>query len=382
MQTKIAFITNICTHYVIRLFELLGEKYNTEFFFTGGHEDYWDKKNKLWEGSFNTQYLKGLFLLPKFKITPGVFKLFFKKVDIFIKTIDDRFALLLIFFIAKVRRKPFILWTGIWHHPETLTHKITYGFTKFIYKHSDAVIVYGKHVRDYLINLGVQADKIFCAFHSVDNTIINKFVSEENKKKLKDFLGVSGHKVVLYVGRLNRCKGLDYLIEAVSNIDSSDVTVLFIGGGTEKSTFEGKCKRLGIQYRFLGHIPNQELYRYYAIADIFVLPSITTVDFKEPWGLVINEAMNQACPIITTDAVGAAAGGLVIDNKNGLIVPEKNSVALKNAIELLLKDKALRKRMGRLSKDIIKDWTPKEMLKGFSRAIDYVCKKYDIGQQD
>ena len=52
--------------------------------------------------------------------------------------------------------------------------------------------------------------------------------------------------------------------------------------------------------------------------------------------MVINEAMNQGCPVIITDAVGAGAGGLVEDGQNGYIVREKDSIALKEAVEKLL----------------------------------------------
>ena len=51
------------------------------------------------------------------------------------------------------------------------------------------------------------------------------------------------------------------------------------------------------------------------------MPSVPTRTFREPWGLVVNEAMHQRTPVIATDAVGAAAGGLVRDGRNGLVVP-------------------------------------------------------------
>ena len=60
---------------------------------------------------------------------------------------------------------------------------------------------------------------------------------------------------------------------------------------------------------------------FYAGSDVVVVPSVPTRDFLEPWGLVVNEAMNQGVPVIATDAVGAAAGGLVRHERNGLVVP-------------------------------------------------------------
>lgn len=372
VKRKTVFVTNICTHYVVRLFELLGEKYDIRYLFTGGYESYWEGKNKLWMGDFNGRYLKGFFLLPKVKITPGLFSLLFKRFDIFIKTIDDRFALPFVFLAAKLQRAPFILWTGIWQHPNTFVHKISFAFMKFIYKQSDAIITYGEHVKKYLVHLGVNADKIFCAPHSVDNSVFNKFVSAEEKNKVKKDLGISQGKIILYVGRLDLCKGLDYFVEAVSRANITDINILFIGTGKQKEVLEGKCKRLSIRHYFLGHISNQDLYSYYAIADIFVLPSVSTKDFKEPWGLVINEAMNQGCPVITTDAVGAAMGGLVEDGINGFILPEKNSDKLGIAIKKLIDNEELLQRMREAARTKIKNWTPTQTREGFIQAIDYV----------
>ena len=51
-----------------------------------------------------------------------------------------------------------------------------------------------------------------------------------------------------------------------------------------------------------------------------MIPSVPTPTFREPWGLVVNEAMNRGLAVIASDAVGAAAGGLVRDGENGLIV--------------------------------------------------------------
>jgi glycosyltransferase involved in cell wall biosynthesis len=378
MRKRITFTTNICAHYTIKLFELLSKKYKVKFCFTGAAKNYFDAKSELRTENFDCCYFKGFYIFPKFKIIFGLFRLLFERQDIFIKTIDGRFDLPLIFLFAKILKKPFILWTGIWTHPDTFFHKLSYVFTKFIYRHSDAIVAYGEHVKQYLRGLGVDEEKIFFAPHSIDNTLFDMSSSEDEKFRLRKELSLKNDKIILYVGRMEECKGIKYLIEAISMIKDVPVTFVLIGGGAKKNILEEQCKSSAINYRYLDYVSNAQLYKYFSIAEVFVLPSITTKEFKEPWGLVVNEAMNQACPVITTDAVGAAAGGLVRDGKSGFIVPEKNSAVLKNAIEILLKNPELRKRMGRFSREIVKNWTPEEMLKGFSQAINYACRKYDM----
>ena len=71
----------------------------------------------------------------------------------------------------------------------------------------------------------------------------------------------------------------------------------------------------------LGPLEPPQLRDAYAGADVLIVPSIATRAFREPWGLVVNEAMSRGLPVIASDAVGAAAGGLVRDGETGLVVP-------------------------------------------------------------
>ena len=126
---------------------------------------------------------------------------------------------------------------------------------------------------------------------------------------------------------------------------------------------------------FVGFVEYLGLYLYYALADVFVLPSITTDHFKEPWGLVVNEAMNQGVPVVTTDAVGAAVGGLVSDGVNGLVVKERDPAALASAINRILADGLTYKQMSQACLDTIRDWDFEKMIGGFRAAIERVKEK-------
>lgn len=371
-QNKIAFVTNMCPHYSIGFFELFSKTYSTDFFFTGGDEKYWDRQNKQWTGDFHGQYLKGFYIFPKIKVIPGLRRLFSSEYKVVIKTVDGRFELPFVFLLAKLRRKPFILYTQMWMHPRTFFHQVSFIFLKIIYKHSDAIIVYGDHGKKYLASLGVAPAKIYLAPQAMDNRLFNHLVSEEDKQVLKERLGCENRKIILYVGRLEECKGLTYLMEAASLIKDLGFTMLFIGTGSMRNALEKSAQTNSLKAIFLEHIPNHQLMKYYAIADLFVLPSITTKDFKEPWGMVINEAMNQGCPVIVTDAVGAGAGGLVEDGQNGYIVREKDSIALKEAVEKLLRNEQLRSQMAHNAVKKIAGWTFQKMIEGFKQAIDFV----------
>ena len=111
-----------------------------------------------------------------------------------------------------------------------------------------------------------------------------------------------------------------------------------------------------------------ELRNLYAASDVLVLPSIPTRTFREPWGLVVNEAMNRGLPVIASDAVGAAAGGLVRDGHNGLVVPAGDSAALADAIRRLAADAPLRARLGEPGARDVRAFSHDAWAQGFSRS--------------
>jgi glycosyltransferase involved in cell wall biosynthesis len=119
----------------------------------------------------------------------------------------------------------------------------------------------------------------------------------------------------------------------------------------------------------LGAVDPVELRNVYAACDVLVLPSIATRTFREPWGLVVNEAMNRGMPVIVSDAVGAAAGGLVRDEVNGLIVEAGDSDALAHAIVRLADDPRLRARLGARGAQDVRAYTYDAWAEGFSAAL-------------
>lgn len=376
---NIAFVTNICAHYRVKTFETLARCYNVDYyFFSAGDEWYWQQQHGVKTGNFHYEYLPG-FRLGRTRITPTLpWKLWRGNYDVYIKCINGRFALPMTYLIARLKRKPFILWTGIWMRLQTPFHRLVWPLTRYIYYHADAIVVYGEHVKRYLISEGVPADRIFVAAHAVDNEAYNRLVPEEEKDALRHQLGISPEqKVVLYLGRLVEEKGVPYLIEAFASLQREDVVLVIVGTGPEKERLKHLVSEKGItkQVRFTGYVPPERTLPYYAIAWVFGFPSITTPYFKEPWGLVVNEAFNQAVPVVATEAVGAAAGGLVQDGVNGFVVPERDSTALARALQRILDDVDLRERMSRNARQIIADWDNERMVLGFRQAIEYVITK-------
>jgi len=111
------------------------------------------------------------------------------------------------------------------------------------------------------------------------------------------------------------------------------------------------------------------LAKFYAIADLFVLPSL-----EEVWGLVLNEAMAAGLPIITTERVGGARD-LVKDEENGYLVKSGNIDELSERIGKIILDTSLLGKMGERSHSSIKNFSLDAAIKEILKAISYVEEK-------
>jgi glycosyltransferase involved in cell wall biosynthesis len=85
--------------------------------------------------------------------------------------------------------------------------------------------------------------------------------------------------------------------------------------------------------------------------------------------LVVNEAMHQGTPAIATDAVGAAAGGLVRDGRNGLVAPAGDARALATRIATLAADPALRERLGTAAREDVAAFSEAAWVHGMQQAL-------------
>jgi glycosyltransferase involved in cell wall biosynthesis len=385
-RIRAAFVTNICPHYRVQTFETLSRKLAVEFlFYSAGNERYWQQSHGVRAGHFPHTYLRGVQFGQSMRVVPSLpTKLWKENYDVIVKCINGRFALPVTYITARLTRKPFVLWTGIWMSLETRFHRLVFPLTRWIYRHADAIVVYGEHVKRYLVDLNVAPEKIFVAAHAVDNSQYNRAISESKQTALKVKLGLRSEKIVLYLGRLEEEKGVDYLIRAFGRLNPSDAVLLVVGDGSVRENLKALVREHNIEdkTRFIGYISPEETLTYYAIADLFVLPSVTMPTGKEPWGLVVNEAMNQGLPVIATDAVGAAAGGLIQAGVNGFIVPERNSEALATAIERILVNRDLRDNMRQNACRIIAGWDNERMVQGFEQAIHYVLRTKSVRARD
>ena len=162
-------------------------------------------------------------------------------------------------------------------------------------------------------------------------------------------------KKVLFISVLDRFhgfKGLDRLLMAMVDVvkEMPEAKLVVGGGGELLDRYENMASSIGLEDRveFLGRVPEDEIVELYNSCALFVLPSISAS--QETFGMVLLEAMACSRPVVSTEIVGVAE--MVKRYGAGLIVESGDEVALAEAIIKLLKNEALRLRMGYVGREI------------------------------
>ncbi|MHB8163130.1 MAG: glycosyltransferase family 4 protein [Methanoregula sp.] len=162
-------------------------------------------------------------------------------------------------------------------------------------------------------------------------------------------------KYILYTGRLSHRKGLFDFIESAQWVlkDHPNIHYIIPGKGELQDQLKSKVKQMGLEakIKFLGFLDKEQIITLYQNAIIFVMPS-----HYEGLPTVLLEAMACGLPVIATDIGGN--NEVITSYQNGILVPPKSPVELAKAIEILLHDEDLRRRLGNNARDtIIREYT-------------------------
>lgn len=237
----------------------------------------------------------------------------------------------------------------------------------------DGFLAIGSRNREFYRAMGVPDDRVFDFPYTVDNErmIAAATLDEEQRKAIRAQYGLRpGVPAVLYASKFMERKHPDDVIEAVSRLraEGLEVDALMVGSGEMEAKLKEQAARVpGHPIAFPGFINQQELPRLFGACDIFALPSEA-----EPWGLIINEAMCGALPILASDEIGSVAD-LVVHGENGLLFPAGDVDALTAALRKLVIEPALIESMGKSSLARIKDWNYDRCVKGLRAAVDKVA---------
>ncbi len=209
----------------------------------------------------------------------------------------------------------------------------------------DKIIVASKMVFETVVKLGVDPKKIFLVPYGLNQDWF-KYKSKPKKGR------------ILFVGLVGLRKGVHYLAEAARIISNKgyDYEIVVVGKEFVDTTID---LYKGPQY--LGHIPRSEIIKEYLTADVFVLPTIA-----DGFGLVHLEAMACGVPVITTENCGS----VVDHNKDGLIVPIRDPIAIADSILKIVENRDLRNKMSKAAKIKARKYTWSQYKKRLFEVLD------------
>lgn len=182
-------------------------------------------------------------------------------------------------------------------------------------------------------------------------------VSMANFKKDKEKIGrinrkygLENKKVILFTGRLTKNKGVEYLINAASDIKG---TILIVGGGYDRKRLEKIIKEKKLKNVIMvGYIKADQsefFHAFYERADVYVSPSV----WEEPLGLTILEAMAAGTPVVATKRGGIVS--VIKDGENGFFVNARNSKQIAERVNMLLLNDKLRQKVSKNAAKTIAD---------------------------
>jgi glycogen(starch) synthase len=211
------------------------------------------------------------------------------------------------------------------------------------------------------------ADKVEVIYNGVNAAKFEFEWTEEERAAHRAKLALPEEKIVMYVGRFVREKGIHILLNAASVVlaQEPDTKFLIVGGGN-RERFEKFLDWAGLREKvlFTGFMSNRSLHQLYRVADVAVFPSL-----YEPFGIVALEGMAAGAPVVASDAGGLRE--VVLHDVTGTLTFSGNAESLAWGILHVLRDPARAKKLGETARKRLKedfDW---------SRIADQTISVYD-----
>lgn len=355
-ELKVLWLTNIPSPYRVDFFNELGKTCKLLVLFEKAYakdrEEGWINHSFLY---FKGIFLKGKSVAADKAFCPEVIKIIKKyHFDYIVIANPATPTGILAIVYMKLHKLPYLI-EGDGGLPKD-GKGIKERFKRHLLKGAKAYFSTSRTHDEYYIGYGVNKELIYrYPFTSVRRSEICYTVPDHDHKELiRRTLGISEKKVMVSVGRVIPVKGFDLILHAARSL-SSEIGIYIIGGQPNREYLEFIQEANLTNIHFIDFQSKEALKQYYQMADLFVLPTR-----GDSWGLVINEAMSNGLPVITTDRCVAGLE-LVEDNKNGYIVPTENVTMLVERIKRVLEEDDLRVSMAEYSLRIIRDYTIEAM---------------------
>ena len=213
-------------------------------------------------------------------------------------------------------------------------YRLTRLMESWVFRRADAITTICAGLRDEIIGRGIAAGKITVIPNAVDLAQLGS--ADEPDAALQAQLGLTGQRVLGFVGPFYGYEGLDLAVAALAQIGDPAVKLLLVGGGPQDQALRAQVERLGLGQRviFTRRVPHQEVNRYYSLIDLLLYPrhSMRLTDLVTP--LKPLEAMAQQKLLLASDVGGHRE--LIEDGRTGWLFPAGDAAALARRAEQIL----------------------------------------------
>lgn len=238
--------------------------------------------------------------------------------------------------------------------------KVITPYTKSIFKYIDIMTAVSPTATNYVGTL--TSRKLIIVPNGID---LSKYKFNESSEES------TGTKTIFYIGRLERRKGVNYLLSAFDLLSSKDASyrLIIAGDGPDRSKLEAQVERESIKgVKFLGYIDEKTKLQLFQKSDLFCSPAL----YGESFGIVLLEAMATGCVTVAGNNSGYES---VMKGRGQLsIVNPKDETEFARRIELLINDDLLRQ--------VWKDWAKEHVLQyDYTKVIDRYISIYETAYE-
>lgn len=355
-RPRVLVCDNEMSPYKLPLYQELSKTWDLTVYFSRhrGTGRLWQIDPQKW--TFRYKVLKRLPWIP-FNVNPALPFRALAPYDVYIVAggnLQEAFGMLAAILAAKVRRRPSVFLTdafipsnpvptdyGWLHKAKRFLERHLYE--RFLFRLPDYFITQGLRPVEELKKRGVSENRIAVTIWAVPELEEYPPVLPEEVRVL-----TAGKRVMMTAAYFRKAKGIDGVIRAFRRLKDEDLCLIIMGEGRERAhlkSLAGNDSRI----HFVGFCEGRKKWGLFFAAEIFVL-----FTYQDPWGLVVNEAMQCGSAIVTTDGAGCVTH-LVRDGENGFVIRVGDEEALFRCLDRMASNWSLVRKMGHRSKEIIAD---------------------------
>ena len=277
---------------------------------------------------------------------------------------------------ARFRNVPFLLWSESNRHDARRGHSLVEMLKAEFFHNCDGFVVPGRSAKQYLGDHNIRSDRIFTAPNAIDNDLFCSLAqaARHDATTVRRDLDLPS-RYILFVGRLVQEKGIFELLRAYATLDQTlrkQIGLMFVGDGPCRAELQKQASAVTEgEISFPGFVQREQLPAYYALAEMFVLPTYT-----DTWGLVVNEAMACGLPVIVSRVAGCASD-LIRENWNGLLIDPKDISSLNSAMANLATRVDLCASMGAHARQHIAQYSPGAWSVAIAGALKVITGTHD-----